>query len=381
MKGPTGSRRTSMIAPFLLAPSRIAGVDLARGLAVIGMLAAHLLAIEPFDWSDPATWIDVANGRSSILFATLAGVSIALVTGGAHPVGAEAMRVRRRRLAARGAVIWVVGVALVITGVPVYVILPAYAVLFLLALPLLTLRAPALWSIAAVTAFVMPWVQPTLDALPIWQGTTGADLSLLLGWHYPFTTWIAFVAAGLAAGRSDLRRIRTAVALLLGGAAAATAGYGAAAAATESDVWTAEAHSGGLLEVIGSGGFVLAVIGLCLLVCRTPVSWLVLPLRAVGAMPLTAYVGQILAWAVAAAMILGDTADLSGFRALDPMGPFVLTTLIACTAWTLLLGQGPMERLVAWASRVAASDTHDAERGGDATDDPSATEGPTRLVR
>jgi hypothetical protein len=33
-----------------------------------------LLTIAPFDPADPATWIDVANGRSSILFATLAGV-------------------------------------------------------------------------------------------------------------------------------------------------------------------------------------------------------------------------------------------------------------------------------------------------------------------
>ena len=58
---------------WFLSPSRIAGVDLARGLAVIGMLAAHLLTIDAFDAGRPETWIDIANGRSSILFATLAG--------------------------------------------------------------------------------------------------------------------------------------------------------------------------------------------------------------------------------------------------------------------------------------------------------------------
>ena len=57
-------------------PARIGGVDLARGLAVLGMFAAHLLWItEPFDVLEPDTWIAVVSGRSSILFATLAGVS------------------------------------------------------------------------------------------------------------------------------------------------------------------------------------------------------------------------------------------------------------------------------------------------------------------
>ena len=69
-------------------PQRIAGVDLARGLAVIGMIAAHLLWIEDFDFADAATWVAVVDGRSSILFATLAGVSIGLVTGGSRPLAA-----------------------------------------------------------------------------------------------------------------------------------------------------------------------------------------------------------------------------------------------------------------------------------------------------
>jgi uncharacterized membrane protein YeiB len=344
-------------AGWLTAPSRLGGLDLARGLAVLGMLAAHLLAIDDFEWTRPATWTDVVNGRSSILFATAAGVSIALVTGGPTPPGEDAARGARARLAVRAAVIWIIGIALVLTGVPVFVILPAYAVLFLLALPLLRLTAPVLWAIAAATALVMPWLQPTFDALAVWQGATGSDLALLLGWHYPFPVWFAYLAAGLAAGRSDLRRVRTQVALLAGGALAAGAAYGAEALSppvlTASTVWTADAHSQGILEVIGSGGFALAVIGAALLLCRTPLAWAVLPLRAVGAMPLTAYVGQIVAWALAAGIVLGDTSDLGGFRALHPLGAFVTTTLVLCTAWALLWGRGPMERLVTWVTRLA----------------------------
>lgn len=344
-------------------PGRIHGIDLARGLAVLGMLAAHLLWIDPFDWTRPATWIDVANGRSSILFATLAGVSIALVTGGASPVRGERLRRARRSLAVRAGLIWAIGVALVFTGVPVFVILPAYGILFLLALPLLTVSAPVLWSIAVGIAVVVPWCIPALNALPVWSSPFGWEASVLVGWHYPFPLWIAFVVAGLAIGRSRLRTVAVMIRLSVGGAAVALVAYGldAAAAAGVSpapddvliaQVWTADAHSSGILEALGSGGFAVAVIGLCLLACRTPLTWLVLPVRAVGTMPLTAYTGQLVVWAVWAAAVLGDTGDLAGFRGLEPFVPFTVGTLLLCTVWAVSAGRGPLERLVAVVTRA-----------------------------
>ncbi|MDD7963710.1 hypothetical protein PUW80_15315, partial [Microbacterium sp. NE1TT3] len=47
-------------------------------------------------------------------------------------------------------------------------------------------------------------------------------------------------------------------------------------------------HSGGTAEILGSGGFALAVVALCLLLSR-PLRWALLPLAALGSMPLTAY--------------------------------------------------------------------------------------------
>ncbi|MFT4052643.1 MAG: heparan-alpha-glucosaminide N-acetyltransferase domain-containing protein [Microbacterium sp.] len=351
------------------APGRVRGVDLARGLAVVGMLAAHLLDLPAWQWRDPSTWGGIAAGHSSILFATLAGVSIALVSGGSSwgsaplPRGLLLPRARGA-LAMRGILLWLIGLALIATGVPVYVILPAYGLLFLLAAPLLELGARTLWILAAVLALVMPWAQPFLDALPMWQGASGYDLSLALGWHYPFTVWIAFVSAGMAAGRSDLSRLRTQIVLLVVGVALASVVYGADAAIGAtlvqeqisylSAVLTARPHSSGLLEVLGSGGFALAVIALCQLLCRArPVSAVVLPLRAVGSMPLTAYVGQIVAWALVAAVVLGDTGDLTGMRALQPFWAFAVGTIAFCTAWALLIGRGPLEALVMGVTRRA----------------------------
>jgi uncharacterized membrane protein len=343
---------------------RLAGIDLARGLAVIGMFAAHLLWIAPFSWTDPSTWTDVANGRSSILFATLAGVSIGLVTGGRTPVTGTALASARLRLGARAALLWVIGILLIATGVPVFVILPAYAVLFLLALPFLKLGPRVLLPLAAVIAVVMPFVQVLLDALPLWRTAPGEALGLVIGWHYPFTTWIAFVLCGLGLGRLDLRAARVQGLLVAIGGAIAAVAYSlhafsgsdttGEAASLWGAVWTARAHSTGLLEVVGSGGFAVAVIGLCLLVCRTVLRWVVIPLRAVGAMPLSAYTAQIVVWAAVAIAMLAEPGDLGRFRALDPFWPFTLWTIVACTAWTLLIGRGPLEWAVDRLTRLIA---------------------------
>lgn len=332
---------------------RLAGIDLARGLAVLGMFAAHLLVTPELLWTMPATWLGIVDGRSSILFATLAGVSIGLVTGGPRPLGREAMAIARMRLGVRAGFLWGLGVLLIATGVPVYVILPAYAIMFVLALPFTRLPAVALLAVAAGLALVMPWVQVLLDEAPLWSTPLGDELSAAIGWHYPFPVWMAFVLAGLGLARADLTRLRVQLIALSTGAVLAALGYGLHAAASRgadpvmptlwSEVWTAEPHSSGLLEVVGSGGFAIAALAASLLVCRTPVVWVVLPLRAVGAMPLTAYTAQIVVWAFIALAAFGTTSLLTPFRELEPFWPLTLGIVAGCTAWALLIGRGPLE--------------------------------------
>lgn len=344
-------------------PQRIAGIDLARGLAVLGMLAAHLLWIDDFSFAEPGSWLAIVDGRSSILFATLAGVSIGLVTGGRTPLPPGLMRTARLRLVVRGFALWIIGILLIATGVPVYVILPAYAILFLLATTLVSLSTRVLIPLAVVLAVMMPFVQVLLDELPVWNSAMAPLLSQALGWHYPFPVWIAFVVAGLAVARAGILRTRVQLWVLGIGLGLAGIGYGAAAS-TGADlrgefasywgaVWTARPHSSGVLEVIGSGGFALAVIAVCVLLCRTVLTWVVLPLRAVGAMPLTAYTAQIVAWAIIATVLLGDPGDLRAFRDLEPFWPLTLAIIAGATAWALLIGRGPLEWLVDRVAKIA----------------------------
>ena len=105
-------------------------------------------------------------------------------------------------------------------------------------------------------------------------------------------------------------------------------------------------HSGGTMEVLGSGGLALALVGLLLLVGR----WLrypLLPIAALGAMPLTAYAMHVIViW------IMGGPGGWVD----DPTFFWWLTgaLLVGCTAWALLVGRGPLERLTGYVSdRVA----------------------------
>ncbi|WOF21985.1 heparan-alpha-glucosaminide N-acetyltransferase domain-containing protein [Microbacterium betulae] len=338
------------------------GIDLARGLAVIGMFAAHLLDTSPFDGDDPTTWTDVVNGRSSILFATLAGVSLALVSGGSTPVAGTRMDVVRGRVVVRAVSIWAIGILLIALETPVYVILPAYALLFLAALPVLSLRASTLFAIAGAVAVAGPFLVWLIDTWAVWETPAGAALEQATGWHYPFVLWFAFVAAGMGIGRLASSRPSTAGALVCFGAALALLGYGIigrwAPVAPAETVWSfvlsSEAHSSGVAEAVGSGGFAIAVIGACVLLCATPARWLVWPLRAVGSMPLTAYAAQLVAWALLQPepTVLQLGSDLVAFRALDPFWPLTIATIAACTLWALLVGRGPLEAAIGWAAKA-----------------------------
>ena len=91
---------------------------------------------------------------------------------------------------------------------------------------------------------------------------------------------------------------------------------------------------------------------MCLLLAR-PLRWLLLPVAAVGSMPLTAYSVHVVSLAVVLwpfALVPGAVTDDGGVHAaVWPLSVVVL--LVACTVWALTLGRGPLERLTARAGR------------------------------
>jgi uncharacterized protein len=364
---------------------RILGVDLARGLAVIGMFGAHIGVTDELDIADPSTWLAIVDGRSAVLFATLAGASLAIMTGGRETlVGVELTRARVR-IAVRAAIIFAIGGALVLLDTRVAVILPVYAVLFLFAIPLVNGRPLSLVILAGVLALVSPVIvflvrtasaEPNPSTgKPSDSGEPGVLMDLLVTGVYPGIVWMVFPIVGLVIGRLDMRSPRVIVRLALAGAALMIVGYGGGAVGqsfvsessssptSPAQLLSTEPHSGSTFEIAGSLGFALVVIALCLAIASR-LKWLLYPVIAVGAMALTAYSGHIVAL-----FVIGDEAFTQGDNGLYVT--FVLWALALCTAWTVLAGRGPLESLVTFTSRRAASLVPDADNTIDTNTTPT----------
>ena len=320
------------------------------------MYGAHVGVTVPFDWSDPGTWLDVVNGRSSILFATLAGVSIAIISGRTRVVDGPELRAARIRILVRAMLIFALGIFLVSLDTRIAIILPVYAVLFVAALPVLRWRARSLFVAAGILSVVGP-VAAVVSTITLPPGDPIVDL--LLTGHYPAAIWIVFVLVGLGVGRLDLAVQRVQVWLLGTGLALAAAGYGFGVAANRAvteavpapplDVRllaTTEPHSGSPFEVVGSTGFALAVLALCLLAAPHAKA-LLYPLAAVGSMALSAYTAHVVI-----VFFIGDSAFTQNGNGLYLA--FVVGALALCSLWALALGRGPLERVLTWVSRTAA---------------------------
>ncbi|WP_265520135.1 heparan-alpha-glucosaminide N-acetyltransferase domain-containing protein [Oerskovia flava] len=232
---PTVEPTVAPTAPAIPAPGgrrpRLVGIDLARGLAIIGMFGAHTLSTAELGW-DPTTWAGVVHGRSSILFATLAGISLALMSGGRRPLGGAEMRDARTRVLVRAALIFALGSVLALFG-SVAVILEVYAVLLVVALPFLRWSPRRLFVLAGILAVVGPVARLLVsDALLWWGAYPSGFLDLALTSTYPGLVWIAFVLLGLGVGRLDLtsRVVRTR--LVVVGLLLAVAGYAGGWAST-----------------------------------------------------------------------------------------------------------------------------------------------------
>lgn len=325
---------------------RIRGIDLARGVAMLGMLAAHV-GPSADDGTVVGSVMALAQGRSSILFATLAGVSLALMSGG-RDIGASS-RVAAQKIAVRAVLILALGTALVALGTPVKVILAYYGVFFLLSLPFLRLAPRTLFILAGATAVAGPIASMLLRSSAVVTGAlaqvdrvdpiallSGEGVTrLLLTGVYPAITWMPFLFVGLGLGRIGVERLRK-VRLLVWGVGLMIVGYGGAFAAhllvpgavptweapkkdfgsmldksegagmkpfgegkpTGEVEWasllSADQHTGAPFEIIGGIGAALVVIAASIwLSARLPrLTW---PIAAVGTMSLTVYTGHVLA--------------------------------------------------------------------------------------
>ena len=87
---------------------RVVGVDVARGLALIGMLATHVFGTLD-DNGNPTAAQFVAGGRAATTFVLVAGVSLAFLSGGRNGVRGRERVAAAAGLAARAALVGAIG--------------------------------------------------------------------------------------------------------------------------------------------------------------------------------------------------------------------------------------------------------------------------------
>ncbi len=339
------------------------------------------------------------TGRSATLFVMVAGISLAFLTGGRHPVQGRARRAARAGIAVRALLITAIGLALGYFAGDLSVILAYYGVFFLLAIPLIGLRPRSLACIAGVLVVVGPLILlasyklgmnaafPGGTGQPDGSPTLGAPfthpigfvLQLLVTGDYPAVVYMAYICVGLAIGRLDLSSTKVAARLLAGGLVMAVTAWFTSSAilfhlgglqhlhaaadpstpasqVTNTIVWDPgnrvaswwwlairAHHTGTPIDMLHTLGCAMAVLGAVLLVTKLRVARRLLwPVGVAGTMTLTIYSAHAL-------VLNANWAPLSGNDYIA-YAEQVAVALAFAVVWHRFRGQGPLERVVSAAS-------------------------------
>lgn len=246
---------------------------MARCLALLGMVATHVLDARTAT-GELSFGQSLASGRASALFAVLAGVSIALVTGRSRPLRGTRRARASAGLAVRAVLVAALGLALAEVDSGIAVILTYYGLMFLLVLPFLGLSARALAGLATTWVVAAPvlshWLRTHLPERgfdsPSWnqlvEDPSGLVAELTFTGYYPAVPWLAYLLVGMAVGRIDLSTRRTAIALASLGATLAVVATGVSRALTAradigrallADLPAQDATSAALVDRISEG--------------------------------------------------------------------------------------------------------------------------------
>ena len=358
-------------------PSRQIGLDIARAVAVLGMLFAHFATSkldEARGWS-----VSVArftDGRAMPLFVVLSGAGLTLLLRSSDRPN--------RAVFGRAAVLLMLGLAFDYTT-PIAVILQFYALFFVVAL--LARRLSNRWLLIASGVIVglgalsqlhlmdhlpdgFERVSSTASgwgAIPLLLQPHVLASELFFGGEYPFFPTFAFVLLGMWIARQNLSSLRLRKGLMVVGLGMAIVGYGAGwstASHREVDVsaevelpsmwWEvldAHGHSQMPAWMVGSSGVAMAVIGVSL-VAGDRFRRFTLPMANVGQLALTLYVAQIALWRWPMKQWPWGFAQV---QETELTALAFLACLLGCWLWRRQFRRGPLEMVLRWSGGRSVS--------------------------
>ncbi len=196
--------------------NRIIGYDLARALAVFGMVAVNFKVVMGAAENGPAWLVHLAgllDGRAAATFVVLAGAGLSLLSRKGRMLGDRDLLARdRRTLLKRALFLFVVGS--LYTPIWPADILHFYGVYIAVAAFLLAARTSRLWACVGslvlafcVMLFVFDyekgWDWDTLSYAGLWT-PVGAVRHVFFNGFHPVVPWLAFLLLGMILGRQDM---------------------------------------------------------------------------------------------------------------------------------------------------------------------------------
>ncbi|MGH1488668.1 MAG: DUF418 domain-containing protein [Acidimicrobiales bacterium] len=353
---------TALTPPTSRSAGRIVAIDVARAVAMFGMVIAH------YAWPDDSDGIldgiaSSVDGRAMPLFVMLGGLGVTMLTSRSpHP---------DRALLIRAAILGPLGLVLQELTTFIAIILHYYSVFFVAAVVLRRLSTRVLAGLAIFIAVAGSWTYQFLapQVTGYRQPSDLIDAPLNLGWSllfegfYPFFPVASFFIVGMILARLDLRSPKVALRLAIVGAltfaaVALTADPLVEALDVNVLAWqTDEAafnlsrlldddgHSEMLAWLIAAMGSSVAIIGGSLLLTPKLGGWS-RPLVSLGQLALTFYVFQ----AVLVRFTPHPSETDLGQEFLTLL-PIYFGFMAFATLWKLRFRTGPLEAVLRLGSR------------------------------
>jgi uncharacterized membrane protein YeiB len=194
---------------------RVTGIDLARALAIFGMVIVNFKIAMHAETGNMflMNFAGAFEGRASALFVILAGVGVTFLTSKSRE-SSDAALVLKNRLSLIKRGLLLIAIGLVFTPIWEADILHFYGFYFLIAAAIFTANDKSLLFISAIIMLIFPTLMLFLNYEQNWNWSTltyenlwsfdGMIRHIVFNGFHPVFPWAAFLIFGMWLGRQDL---------------------------------------------------------------------------------------------------------------------------------------------------------------------------------